>query len=316
MQKNLKTDWIQEISKIKGWEQIYHLVILPFYNEEKKIIEGSCQALLDCKYPKNKIIFVLSSEERAGKEIQKMVREIEQKFSSSFFKFLITTHPKDLPNEMAGKGSNTAWAIKQVRKKIIEPLKIKEDNIIVSTFDIDTKPYPQYFSCLTYNYLTIENAKYCSYQPIPIYNNNIWAVPAFSRVIATSGTFWQMMQQEKPEILVTYSSHSTPLAVLNEVGYPKNIVSDDSRIFWKAYLFYDGNYRVAPLHYPVSMDAVLAENLPRTIINQYKQQRRWAWGCNDIPFLFFGFFKNKKISLSKKISYSFNVLDGFCKVHN
>jgi len=311
MQKNLKTDWLQKISKIKGWEQIYHLVILPFYNEEREIVEGSCQALLNCRYPKDKMIIVLASEERAGKETQEMVREIEQKFSSNFFKFLVTTHPKDLPNEMAGKGSNTAWAIKQVKEKIIEPLKIKEDNIIVSTFDIDTKPYPQYFSCLTYNYLTVENAKYCSYQPIPIYNNNIWTAPAFSRVIATSGTFWQMMQQERPEILVTYSSHSTPLAVLNEVGYPKTVVSDDSRIFWKAYLFYDGNYKVVPLHYPISMDAVLAENLPRTIINQYKQQRRWAWGCNDIPFLFFGFFKNKKISLSRKMSYSFNVLDGF-----
>ena len=120
-----------------------------------------------------------------------------------------------------------------------------------------------------------------------------------------------MMQQERPEILVTYSSHSTPFKVLEEVGYPKNVVSDDSRIFWKAYLFYDGNYRVVPLYYPVSMDAVLAKNLFKTIINQYKQQRRWAWGCNDIPFMIYGFLKNKKIALSKKISYSFNVLDGF-----
>jgi hypothetical protein len=126
-----------------------------------------------------------------------------------------------------------------------------------------------------------------------------------------SGTFWQMMQQERPEILVTYSSHSTPFTVLDEVGYPKNVVSDDSRIFWKAYLFYDGNYNVLPLHYPVSMDAVLAKNLGKTIINQYKQQRRWAWGCNDIPFMLFGFLKNKKIMLSRKISYSISILDGF-----
>ena len=311
MKENLATNWLEKLNQIKEWKQIYHLIILPFYKEEKEIVESSCQTIADCKYPKDKMIVMLAVEERAGKEAREIAEELEKKFSSNFFKFLITIHPENLPDEVAGKGSNTAWAIEQAKQKIIEPLQIKKENILVSTFDIDTKPYPQYFSCLTYHYLTVKNPKYHSYQPIPIYNNNVWTAPAFSRVIATSGTFWQMMQQERPEILVTYSSHSTPFVVLDEVGYPKNVVSDDSRIFWKAYLSYDGNYKVLPLHYPVSMDAVLAENLGKTIINQYKQQRRWAWGCNDIPFMLFGFLKNKKIALSKKITYSLSVLDGF-----
>jgi len=102
-----------------------------------------------------------------------------------------------------------------------------------------------------------------------------------------------------------------PFKILEEVGYPKNVVSDDSRIFWKAYLFYDGNYNVTPLYYPVSMDAVLAKNLPRTIINQYRQQRRWAWGAENIPYLFFGFFKNRKISFFEKLRRSIDILDGF-----
>ncbi|MCP6718305.1 MAG: glycosyltransferase family 2 protein [Patescibacteria group bacterium] len=311
MKKNLGIDWFKKVSQINGWDQIYHLIILPFYKENKEIIESSCQAMLDSDYPKEKIMIVLSVEERAGKEAQIIASQMKEKFSSKFFKFLVTTHPQNLESEVAGKGSNTTWAIKKAKQEIIEPLDMDKDNIIVSTFDIDTKPYPQYFSCLTYHFLTVENPQRCSYQPIPVYNNNIWKAPAFSRVIATSGTFWQMMQQERPEILVTYSSHSTPFKVLEEVGYPKNVVSDDSRIFWKSYLFYDGDYRVIPLYYPVSMDAVLAKNLFKTIINQYKQQRRWAWGCNDIPFMIYGFLKNKKIALSKKISYSFNVLDGF-----
>jgi len=311
MKKNLKTDWLKKVFRINDWDQVYHLIILPFYKENKEIVESSCQAMLDSDYPKEKIMIVLSVEERAGKEAQIIANQMKEKFSSKFFKFLITIHPKNLESEIAGKGSNTTWAIKKAKQEIIEPLNMDKDNIIVSTFDIDTKPYPQYFSCLTYHFLTVENPQYCSYQPIPIYNNNIWRAPAFSRVIATSGTFWQMMQQERPEILVTYSSHSTPFKVLEEVGYPKNVVSDDSRIFWKAYLFYNGNYKVVPLYYPVSMDAVLSKNLFKTIINQYKQQRRWAWGCNDIPFMIYGFLKNKKIALSKKISYSFNVLDGF-----
>jgi hypothetical protein len=59
------------------------------------------------------------------------------------------------------------------------------------------------------------------------------------------------------------------------------------------------------------MDAVLGKNFFSTIINQYRQQRRWAFGAENIPFLLFGFLKNKKISLFKKIQHSFIILEGF-----
>jgi hypothetical protein len=120
-----------------------------------------------------------------------------------------------------------------------------------------------------------------------------------------------MIQQERSENLTTYSSHSTPAKVFFEVGYPANVVSDDSRIFWKAYLNYDGNYRVIPIYYLVSMDAVMAKNSLRTILNQYKQQKRWAWGCTEIPYMMFGFLNNKKISLRAKIGHLYTVIDGF-----
>jgi len=150
-----------------------------------------------------------------------------------------------------------------------------------------------------------------SYQPVPIYNNNIWSASLFSRVVSTSNTFWQMIQQERSEKLTTYSSHSTPAKVFFEVGYPTNVVSDDSRIFWRAYLHYDGNYRVVPIYYLVSMDAVMAKNFRWTIINQYKQQKRWAWGCDEIPYIMFGFLNNRKISRWAKISHLYTILDGF-----
>ena len=311
MQKHLKIDWLKKVKEIEDWEKVHHLIILPTYKESYEIIEESCQSIYETKYPKDKITIVLSTEERAGKEFQEIAKRIENKFSDKFFKFIRTVHPDNIPGEVIGKGSNIAWGFEMVKENIAQDLKTKKENILVSSFDIDTKPYPQYFSCLTYHFLTTEDPIKSSYQPVPIYNNNIWAAPSFSRIVATSNTFWQMMQQERPEVLVTYSSHSVPFPILEEVGYPKNVVPDDSRIFWKAFLFYNSKYKVVPLYYPVSMDAVLSDTLLKTIMNQYKQQRRWAWGCVDIPFLLFNFLKNKKISLSKKLYLSWNVLDGF-----
>jgi hypothetical protein len=59
------------------------------------------------------------------------------------------------------------------------------------------------------------------------------------------------------------------------------------------------------------MDAVLGKNLFSTILNQYRQQRRWAWGAENIPFVIFNFLKNKRISLSTKIFHTFVIFEGF-----
>ncbi|MFA4820194.1 MAG: glycosyltransferase family 2 protein [Candidatus Aenigmatarchaeota archaeon] len=318
MKKHLKIDWTERLKKIKtpsassgqAWKNIYHLVILPTYKEGSKIVKENLDSLIDSDYPKEKIIVVLAIEERAGEDAQEMAKNIKKKYADKFLKILITVHPKNIAGEIGGKGSNVAFAGKEA-KKIIDNLSIPYENILVSTFDIDTKIYPQYFSCLTWYYLTEKNPTRASYQPIPIYNNNIWSAPAFSRVVSTSNTFWQMIQQERSEKLTTYSSHAIPGKVFFEVGYPSNVVSDDSRIFWRAYLYYDGDYRVVPIYYLVSMDAVMAKNFWQTIVNQYKQQKRWAWGCDEIPYIMFGFLNNKRISVWKKISHLYTIIDGF-----
>lgn len=330
VKNHLKTNWMEklkgtpvkssqsEVSRyagqfngVKNWEKIYHVVILPTYKEDQKIIEESLDSLIISDYPKEKIIVVLAIEERAGKVSGEMADSIEKKYADKFFKFLTTVHPENIEGEIAGKGSNVAYAGRMVKEKIIDILKIPYENILISSFDIDTKIYPQYFSCLTWYYLTEKNPERASYQPIPVYNNNIWSASAFTRVVSTSNTFWQMIQQERSEKLTTYSSHAIPAKVFFEVGYPSNVVSDDSRIFWKAYFHYDGDYRVVPIYYLVSMDVVMSRGFLKTIISQYKQQKRWAWGCGEIPYMFYCSLKNKKISFWHKISHLYTVLDGF-----
>ena len=312
VKKNMKIDWLERIKGLgASWKNIYHIIILPTYEESREIIEESIETLISSDYPKEKMMVVLAVEERAGEVFENQARAIADKYSNKFYKFLVSVHPDNVAGEISGKGSNTAYAGREVKEKIIDKLTIPYENILISTFDIDTKVFPQYFGCLTWHYLTEKNPMNASYQPVPIYNNNIWSAHVFSRVVSTSNTFWQMIQQERHEKLTTYSSHSTPAKAFFEVGYPDNVVSDDSRIFWRAFLYYDGNYRAVPIYYLVSMDAVMAKNFWRTILNQYKQQKRWAWGCAEIPYIIFGFLNNKKIPKRAKISHLYTILDGF-----
>ncbi len=311
MRYNMKLDWHVPLKNI-SYDHVIHLVILPYFKEPIDVVEKSIQALLSTDYDKKKIAVVLASEFADGERAQEINALMYKKYAEKFGYFLATTHPKGVLGEMPGKGSNIAYAAEQVRKELLDVHNIPYENVVVSAFDIDTVVYPQYFLCITWHFLTAENPFRVSFQPVPLYNNNIWEAPALSRVVAASGTFWQMIQQERPEKLATFSSHAVSFKTLYEIGYwQKNMVSEDSRIFWNAFLAYDGNYTVMPISYPVSMDANLAPTFWQTIKNIYKQQRRWGWGVENVPYILFGMIKNPHIPFWKKIRVSFVQLEGF-----
>lgn len=318
MRRRMRVNWIERLereaardARIAQWKEAYHLVILPMYKEPYEVVKESFDRLMETRYPKDKMIVALATEERAGEAARRVAEQIRQEFGERFFKFLVTVHPQDIAGEIPGKGSNETWAIKEVKRLAVDPSGIPYERIVVSVFDVDTQVSKEYFGVLTYAFLTAEKPQRSSYQPIPLYTNNIFQAPAIARVISLSSTFWQMMQQERPEQLVTFSSHAMPFKALVEIGYwQTDIVSEDSRIFWQFYLHYNGDWRVVPLFYPVSMDANAAPTFWKTLVNLYKQQRRWGWGVENFPYVVSGFLKNSRISLGRRLAWTYVLLEG------
>jgi len=277
------------------WTDVIHLIILPTYNESLEVIRTSFNGLISNGYPSKDMIVVLAMEERAGESAHVKAEIIRKEFESKFRNLLITFHPDNIPGELKGKGANQSYAGKIVKREIIDKEGLNYNKILVSVFDIDTAATINYFFCLTYKFLTVNNPYQASYQPIPVYHNNIWQTPFFARVSSSSNSFWQMMQQIRPEKLATYSSHSMTFKALADIGFwAPNMVSEDSRIFWHCFLHYNGDYRVEPLYFPVSMDATCDKNFWQTMKSLYKQQRRWAWGTENVPYLIFNYFKKRK----------------------
>ena len=308
---NLSVNWKEKLANLK-YDRIHQMVLLPFYNESYEIVEKSLRSLAACEYDKRKFIVVLAGEEKNKEHYFEIVERVKREFSGTFGHIAYTLHSAGVSGEMPGKGSNIAYVAEIARKEILDKQHIPYTDVLVSAFDIDTVAYPQYFECLTWNFLTVEDPLHSSFQPVPLFNNNIWQSPALSRVVAFSATFWQMIQQERVDRLVTFSSHSMCFQTLYDIGYwQKNMVSEDSRIFWNSFLAYDGKYKVVPLCFPVSMDANLAPTFFQTARNVYKQQRRWAYGVENGPYVFMGFLKNKNIPRAKKWKFSFILLEGF-----
>ncbi|MDP2684914.1 MAG: hypothetical protein Q8P20_07825, partial [bacterium] len=193
-----KVDWLDKVREIEGWNGYYHLVFLPTYKESFEVLDGAVKSLEENKYPLDKLIVVLAGEEKDKINFHGIAEKLRQKYQNTFFKFIITVHPADVPGEVAGKGSNIAYAGKKV-KYLIDALHIPYKKVIVSSFDSDTYVHPQYFTYLTYKYITHPNPTRVSYQPLAFFNNNVWQSPALTRVISYSTTFWLMTEQSRPE---------------------------------------------------------------------------------------------------------------------
>ena len=210
---------------------------------------------------------------------------------------------------MKCKASNAKFAAK-VLQHYLDERGIDYTRVIFSNFDCDSIAHPEYFAALTYAYVTNPKRLQRAYQPMPVYHNTIWDTNAFVRLVVTGSSFWHLFQSTRRQ-MVTFSSHSEPFDTLVKVGFwPVNMISEDSVIYWKCISYFHGDYEVCPIHLPVSLDAVLSSTYWKTIVNQYKQNRRWAYGIENFPVTMRALWPDRHISVFKKLRISFEMLEG------
>ena len=296
-------------NKIMDWRKIIHVVLLPTANEGAEIIEPAIQSIADGNFPNQQIIILLATEERENEEDRlKKINYLKGKFDGVFRDFLVTTH-EVAAGEMKCKASNATYAAKKL-KIYLDERNIDYKNVVFSNFDCDSVSHQEYFAALTYAYITSPNRLQMAYQPLPVYNNNLWDTNACVRVIVISSSFWHMFQSTRSQ-MVTFASHSEAFDTLVKVDFwPVNTINEDSIIYWKCFSYFHGKYLAKPIYLPVSLDAVLAETYWKTIKNQYKQKRRWAYGIEHFPTLVRAIWSDKKISFFKKTYAAFEMLEG------
>jgi cellulose synthase/poly-beta-1,6-N-acetylglucosamine synthase-like glycosyltransferase len=307
---------LERVRKYIGYNRIlpsevYHVVIIAFYNESRDVVEPTVQSVIDGKYDMKKVILYLAYEERGGPEIEKMANDLVKDYGHNFYHVQAVKHPNNIPGEVKGKGGNITYAGRQLQK-YLEAEKIDPLKVLVTTLDSDNRPDKQYLSSLTYTYCSTEDPKHASYQPITMYLNNIWDAPAPMRVVATGNSFWNMMLSTRPHVLRNFSSHAQPMAALIDTDFwSVRTIVEDGHQFWRTWFCFEGKHDVYPIFAPIYQDAVLTEKYKKTLRMQFKQVQRWAWGASDIAYVVNqSFFKKNSIPLHKKLSKFFRLLEG------
>lgn len=309
--KNIKKLLVTDDGDVLLPKDVYHAVIMVAYNEGLETLLPSVEAVKNTTFSNEKIIFVLGYEERGGEEMEKNAKELKKRFDGVFADFLIVKHPADLKGEIIGKGPNLTFAGKRLAE-YIEKKRIKKENVIVTSLDSDNRMSEKYLDYVAYEFVVHEDRQHLSYQPVSLFMNNIWDVPAPMRIIGISNSFFNVISTMRPHLLRNFASHSQPLKALTEMNFwSKRTIVEDGHQYWRSLFHFDGDYEVLPIRVPIYQDAVMGETLWATMKAQFIQLRRWDYGASDVAYVGVRLFsKNRKIPFLELFPKFWRLLDG------
>lgn len=290
--------------------ETYHAVIIAMYNEPYDVLEPTIKSIINSSTDRDQMIVVLAYEGRAGKATEATVMKLQKKFGDQFRAFLPVKHPV-IDNEVRGKGGNISYAGHYLQGWL-DKQKIAYDKVLVTTLDSDNRPHHSYFDYAMYEFIVRDDRKHLSFQPISLFLNNIWDVPAPMRVIATGNSFWNIISSMRPHTLRNFASHSQPMSALVEMNFwSTRTIVEDGHQYWRSYFHFRGKYEVVPLYIPIYQDAVMDETLLKTMKSQFVQLRRWAYGASDVPYVASQIFTRKRIApFWASLVRFINLLDG------
>ena len=291
--------------------ELWQAVIIATVNESRGVLEPTIQAVLDSDYDPKRIILVVAYEGRAGRPAESRVKELIELYGDKFYHAEAVKHPPNLPGEIIGKGGNITHAGRALQK-YLKREKLDPTRVIVTTLDADNRPDKRYFAALSYLYCVVPNPLRASYQPLPMFTNNIWDAPTLMRVIATGNNLFYIVGTQRLHTIRNFSSHAQPMSALIDMDFwSTRTIVEDGHHFWRSYFRYDGDYRVYPLSIPIYQDAVLADGYWKTFKAQFYQLRRWTYGASDIAYIADkGFWHRNKAPKADVLAKLLRALEG------
>ncbi|MDQ3008224.1 MAG: glycosyltransferase family 2 protein [bacterium] len=306
-----KFDWIADLKRLfpKDWSSIHHIIVIPTYKEPVATLERTFDALAKQSYPLKNLHIMLSFEEREGEPAKEKAKIMAERYKN-VFGHVWTTHHPDIEGEVKGKSSNTSWGARQAKKQLVDKEKIDIEKVTISSEDADALFHHHYFAHITYSFLKSPQRFNTIWQGGIVFYNNIWRVPSPVRVMAAVFSVTQMYILMRKDRLVNFSTYTTSLKHVDDIGYwDTDVIPEDYRLFFKSYFAKKGNFEVEPVFLPIYADAAESTGFWSTMVNQYQQLQRWAWGVSDDAYIIRQYVVTEGIPFWDKTIRVFKVIE-------
>lgn len=283
MNAHVKIDWLAAAQPLPHFDELYHVVIIPEYHEPIHILRRTLENLTKQDFPKERLVVVLATEGK-DPDANETAKLLQDEFGTQFGHFFVTRHILRT-GEVAGKSSNMAWAGRRV-VRALKKWQIPTGFATVTSCDADALLHPKYFSYLSHEFLTDSKRSYHFYQGAVLFYSNIWRIPLPGRVLNTIYSISNLAILKQRGRLINFSTYSLSLSTAIKAGYwAVDVIPEDYHLFFKVYFRLGREVSTRSIFLPIIVDAAESHGFWRTMVNQYEQSKRWAWGISDIPFV-------------------------------
>lgn len=305
--KSQKQDWYTKAKTLSHISEVNHILIILNYKESVEKLRKTFDALSLQTFPTKQLHIVLAMEEREAEAKQRgeiLIKEYKHTFGSIF----ATYHP-DVVGEVKGKSSNEAYAGRVAYQKLFQEGSLDINYATISSVDADSIFDRQYFACLSYKFLTDSKRYNKFWQSAIVFYNNIWEVPAPTRITSFFGNLYRTALLTQGDRLLTHATYSLSMKLIKDVDFwDVDVIPEDYRIFFKAFYQKKGNIWVEPIYLKTSMDAALSTGYINSLKNKYHQERRWSWGVSDNPLFIKWWLTIPDVPFFRKTTLMLNVL--------
>jgi len=298
----MQTNWLEKLKAEHSnqYKNIHQAILIPFANEGEDILSQTIEKIADSNYPTEQKILALAPEMKIESGV-KMAKELQEKYKDRFGKIYVFPHTL-IAGEIIGKASNQNNGARQLYKTL-QLEKFDPKNVVLTSLDSDMLIDKEYLSLLTYRFLEAKEDRFNKvFQPIPMNLTGMWETAAPAHMISSFGVQWFLSLVHRPFDFINFAVYASCLQSVHNAGYwAADIIPEDERFYWQMYFYTKGKVEVIPLFLPIFGSVIITEGYFKTLMAQYDQIRRWAWGISETKFVVINMLKDTAIPWSNKL---------------
>jgi len=262
-----------------SYKDLNHVVVIPHAREPLGVLDNTLSKIAKSNFPTKQIHIMLGAEERDPDGVKKS-EKLREKYKDTFGNIWISNHVLK-EYEIVGKSSNMAAAGKFAYAEI-KKLGWDLKKTTVTSCDADSRLPQEYFSYLSYKYITTHEREYRFYTGAILLYANIWRIDFLARIRNSLSSMYNVGKIVRPDKFVPFSTYSTSFWLVKEIGFwTPWITPEDFHLFFKATFNFPGKVSTIPLFCKIMVDAAEGEGRIDSFKNNYYQSRRWQWGVSD-----------------------------------
>ncbi|CAG8537846.1 12373_t:CDS:2 [Dentiscutata erythropus] len=273
-------------SALKQYEgQYIHAFVIPNYEEPEPLLRDTIKRLAQHRNATTTYVVILAMEESEVDQASKAA-SLKRTFDGSFRDFIITVHPKDVPGESRGKGSNVAYAAREACELLAR--KVDKRHVVFTITDSDSAIPELYIRQIEKALSESEDPYNTICSPPIFFSRNALDVPAAVRVTDIMWSIMVMQNLSNPRGLAfPCSTYSLSMVLAEQVGFwdtDKDAVGEDLHMWLKCFFKTGGVARSVPIFVPINLTNVQTTGYFSNIYARFVQAKRHYNGVADVAY--------------------------------